>query len=86
MGSFSSDEILGTLRGILAAQFEVGDEAFRPGARLRADLDLDSLDLIVFAMEIGDALGVELDEDDLAGVETLAELAARLAARMADPG
>ena len=82
----SAEDILQSMRGVLAAQFEITEQQFDPAAKLGQDLDLDSLDLVVLAMEIGRKLGVDLDEDDVKGCETLADIAQNVATRVSGRG
>ena len=55
------------------------DEA-RPDDRLRATLDLDSLDFLSLVSELHRLTGVEIPEADYASVDTVSELTHYLAA------
>lgn len=48
--------------------------AVDPGARLREELDLDSLDFLNLVQALKDITGVEIPEADYRQVDTLAEL------------
>ena len=61
------------LKEILAEQFSC-DESELSSATTLADLGADHEDLIELAWQLGEAIGVEVDEDRLAEVETLEEL------------
>lgn len=69
---------------VLAEQFEIEAEQVHPRARLVADLDLDSLDLIALGAEIEAKSGIVLDEQDVRDCETIGELVERFAARIAE--
>lgn len=49
------------------------------------DLDLDSLDLIDLTMQIEDEFDIELDDEQVAELVTVADLVDHLAQRMAVP-
>lgn len=49
-------------------------------SRLEGDLNLDSLDRLIVAMDVEDEFGVELADDALENVATVRELAALLTA------
>lgn len=61
------------LKEILAEQFSCDESELTPATTL-ADLGADHEDLIELAWQLGEAIGVEVDEDRLAEVETLDEL------------
>lgn len=61
------------LKEILAEQFSC-DESELTSATTMADLGADQEDLIELAWQLGEAVGVELDERRLAENETLEEL------------
>ena len=61
------------LKEILAEQFSC-DENELTSATTLADLGADQEDLIELAWQLGEAVGVELDEEQLAEIETLEEL------------
>ena len=61
------------LKEILAEQFSC-DESELTSATTLADLGADQEDLIELAWQLGEAVGVELDEARLTEIETLEEL------------
>ncbi len=71
---------------VLAKHFEIEGEQVHTRARLVADLDLDSLDLIVLGTEIEEKSGVVLEEKDIRDCETLGDLIDRFAARITERG
>lgn len=68
----------------LSEHFDIEGEQVNAAARLVADLDLDSLDLIALVGEIEEESGVALEEKDVRECETLGDLVDRLAARLAE--
>ena len=71
---------------VLAKNFEIEGERVYTRARLVADLDLDSLDLIVLGTEIEEKSGVVLEEKDIRDCETLGDLIDRFAVRISESG
>lgn len=71
---------------VLAKHFEIEGEKVQIRARLVADLDLDSLDLIVLGTEIEEKCGVAIEEKDIRDCETLGDLIDRLSARITERG
>ncbi|HEX9814500.1 MAG TPA: phosphopantetheine-binding protein [Myxococcota bacterium] len=69
---------------VLAEHFEIQGDQVHSRARLVADLDLDSLDLIALGAEIEDKSGIALEEKDIRDCETIGELIDRFAARLAE--
>lgn len=68
----------------LSEHFEIEGERVNAAARLVADLDLDSLDLIALVGEIEEESGVVLEEKDVRECETLGDLVDRFAERIAE--
>jgi len=69
---------------VLAEHFEIEGEQVNARARLNADLDLDSLDLIALGAEIEERSGIALEEKDVRDCETLGDLIDRFAARISE--
>jgi acyl carrier protein len=53
-----------------------------PGALLKEDLDIDSLDLVEIALALEDALGLSLPEDDLDGITTIGDVVSLIEAKL----
>jgi len=68
----------------LAEHFEIEGEQVTARARLVADLDLDSLDLIALGAEIEEKTGIALEEKDMRNCETLGDLIDCFAVRIAE--
>jgi acyl carrier protein len=76
------DEILRAVRaalGDIAPEADLGRLA--PGAELREELDLDSMDFLRFVQRVAEATRVEVPEADYAKLATLDGCVAYLAAR-----
>ena len=80
----TKDEIYAMFVGVLAEHFDIKGEQVTTRARLVADLDLDSLDLIALGAEIEETSGITLEERDVRDCETLGDLIDRFAARVAE--
>jgi acyl carrier protein len=78
----SDARILDAVRRALAALAPEADlDALPPDARLRDELDLDSMDFLNFVVGLHEALGVEIPEADYGKLATLAGCVAYLQAR-----
>ena len=51
----------------------VSDDQVVPDARFADDLDADSLDLVELVMALEEEFGVEVPEDELEGIKTVAQ-------------
>jgi len=63
-----------TVHEILVDEFELDPDDIRPGARLREDLELDSLDRVDLIVSLEKALDLRFGEDQVKGVETVGDL------------
>ena len=70
----SKDEIFKRLRDLLVGGFELRDEQIVPTARLIDDLELDSLDLVDFAVRLEQQVDLEIAEDELKGIKTVQDI------------
>ena len=64
-------EVLQVLRDKAVEMLEVEADAVQEDKSFVADLDVDSLSLVEFTMELEDTLGIELPEEDLIEVKTI---------------
>jgi acyl carrier protein len=67
-------ELLRTMREILCQEFEVAEASLRPDARLREDLDLDSLDAVVLATRLEEETGLVIDDDLASSIRTFQDI------------
>ena len=64
-------EVLQVLRDKAVEMLEVEADAVQEDKSFVDDLDVDSLSLVEFTMELEDTLGIELPEEDLVDVKTI---------------
>lgn len=55
------------------------DVVIEPGSRLVEDLGIDSLDLVSIVLSAQESYGVVIDEDDVATLRTVSDLATHVA-------
>jgi len=63
--------VLQVLRDKAVEMLEVEADAVQEDKSFVGDLDVDSLSLVEFTMELEDTLGIELPEEDLVEVKTI---------------
>lgn len=68
------EEILAKVKEILVVEFELDEEAVVPGARLREDLDLDSLDGVDLVVALEDAFGFRVEDKVIAKMKTVGDI------------
>ncbi len=71
-----NDELPPKFMELVAAQLGVEVEALSPEARLQDDLGVDSLDVVELLLAIEERFGVELQDEEVEGVVTVADLCA----------
>ena len=59
------EKIVALVHAILTGEFEIAEEKIRPGARLKEDLGLDSLDGIDMVILLEKELGITISDDDI---------------------
>ena len=69
-------EIEDKVRDILVDQLIVDETDITPEARLREDLDADSLDVVEGGMRIEETFGFEVDDEDGDGLKTVSDIVA----------
>ncbi len=70
------------LRDIICDEMEIPKEDFVPGADIREDFDLDSIDMVDIIMDIEDEFGVEISEDDIDNLITVKDVVDYIEARI----
>jgi acyl carrier protein len=70
----SKEEIFKRLRDVLVEGFEIRDDQLAPTARLVDDLELDSLDLVDFAVRLEQHVDLEIAEEELKGIKTVQDI------------
>ena len=68
------DEILARVAEAMHELFDVDPTRVRPGARLREDLDLDSLDAVDLAARLQSLTGRRIADGDLRRMKTVGDI------------
>jgi acyl carrier protein len=82
MGTPSPDELLDFLRRVIGKEFEVPADEIRAEAHLVEDLGLDSVDAMVLALRVEEETGLELSDDELKSLDTVASVVALVHQRL----
>lgn len=64
------------VRDILCNQFDVQEEAITPATRISEDLGADSLDAVDMLMSLEDEFDVEIPDEEIENIKTVADLVA----------
>lgn len=72
------NEVLEVFRNAAVELLEVEADAVVEQASFQDDLDVDSLDLVEFVMELEDRFGTRIPESDLEGVRTVGDAIDRI--------
>ena len=83
MSLTTPEELLDFLRRVMVNEFEIEPAEVRPEAHLTDDLGLDSVDAMVMALRLEEETGLELSDDELKGLETVASVVALVQQRLA---
>ncbi len=67
----SREEIFEKLSSVLQESFEIKSDAIRPDARLREDLDLDSIDAVDLMVQFRPIVGKKLQPEVFKSVKTV---------------
>jgi acyl carrier protein len=71
----SRDDVVATMREVLASELDVDAGKVSADARFKEDLDADSLDLVEVVLALEEKFGIEIPDDEIAGVKTVGEAA-----------
>jgi acyl carrier protein len=72
--TYSKDDIFHRVTEILEEQFEVDPESITPDARLREDLDIDSIDAVNLIIELKSFTEKKLAIDSFRDVRTIRDV------------
>jgi acyl carrier protein len=72
-GAMERPEVEQKVREVLAEQLARDVEEVTLTARFEEDLDADSLDLVEAVLALEEAMGVEIPEEEMEGVETVGQ-------------
>jgi len=65
------DEVLDIMRRKAVEMLEVDADAVQPDKSFVADLEVDSLSLVEYTMDLEDEFGIELPEEELTDLTTI---------------
>ena len=71
----SREEVVETMKDVLASDRGVDADTVTADARFKEDLDADSLDLVEVVLALEEKFGIEISDDQIAGVKTVGEAA-----------
>jgi acyl carrier protein len=80
------EEIISKVDDILINEFELDDEGVVPEARLREDLDLDSLDGVDLVIALEKTFGIRLEDEELLEMKTVGDIHAHIRAHYGKSG
>jgi acyl carrier protein len=78
-GSSRPDILTAIAESIRSVSAKARGSTIRPDSRLLEELALDSLDLVAVILQLQDEFQVEIHPDEIAQLQTVSDLAARLA-------
>ena len=70
----NSSPLFQRVKAVLTTVFEVPEDKIVPEAQLYTDLDLDSLDAIDLAIKLKSETGIELTEEEIRRIRTVADI------------
>jgi acyl carrier protein len=71
----SRDDVVATMREVLASELDVEADKVNADARFKEDLDADSLDLVEVVLALEEKFGIEIPDEEIASVKTVGEAA-----------
>ena len=66
--------VLEKIKVILAGQFDVEEDSIKPETDLQDDLGADSLDVVDLLMSIEDEYEIEIPDEEIENIRTVADL------------
>jgi acyl carrier protein len=67
------DEVVEAMKEVLASELNVDQDKVTIDARFKEDLDADSLELVEVVMALEEKFGIEIQDDEVAGLKTVGE-------------
>ena len=68
-----NEEVLGKVKDIIAELLDIDASTITAESRFREDLEADSLDLVELIMEVEEAFGSEISDEDAQKITTVGE-------------
>jgi acyl carrier protein len=69
----AKEDVVETMKEVLASELNVDQEKVTVDARFKEDLDADSLELVEVVMALEEKFGIEIQDDEVAGLKTVGE-------------
>jgi acyl carrier protein len=69
----AKEDVVETMREVLSSELNVDQEKVTVDARFKEDLDADSLELVEVVMALEEKFGIEIQDDEVAGLKTVGE-------------
>ena len=82
----TKEEVVSTLKEVLASELGVEEDKITSDARFKEDLDADSLELVEVVMALEERFGIEIPDDEVAGLKTVGEAADLVIAKQSTAG
>lgn len=76
----SEQEIFDKISSILQARFEISADKVTNNLNFRKDLDADSIDMVELVLELEDAFGAEIPDDEAEKIQTVGDAVAYIKA------
>ena len=73
---------LDQLKGMVAEQLGVSENEVKPESRLKEDLGADSASVMMLVMDVESEFGIEVEDDAIEKVKTVADMAAYIEEKM----
>ena len=80
------DEVLEVMRRKAVELLEVDADAVQPDKSFVTDLEVDSLSLVEYTMDLEDEFGIELPEEELTDLKTIGAFLDLVVAKLAAKG
>lgn len=76
------EEIISKINNLLVSEIEIDEEQISPGADLKKDLGIDSLDFVDLFVIIENHFGFKMKAEEMTGVRTLQDFYDYIAVRV----